>query len=135
MKTRRLTLTVLLALAPLSLPLHAWDYEGHRIVNQLALSALPPEFPAFAREPANAARIAFLAGEADRWRNVPDLPVKHSGGSWTDHFCDLEYLPEAGLDLDKVSSFRFEFVVQFAKGRADNAGNFKPIDQIGRAHV
>jgi hypothetical protein len=133
MKTRRLTLTAFLAFAPLSLPLHAWDYEGHRIVNQLALSALPPEFPAFAREPANAARIAFLAGEADRWRNVPDLPVKHSGGSWTDHFCDLEYLPEAGLDLDKISSFRFDFVVQFAAGRAANAGNFKPIDPARNA--
>ena len=78
MNTARLILALL---APAGLPLQAWDYEGHRIVNQLALAALPPEFPAFAREPANAARIAFLSGEADRWRNVPDLPVKHSGGS------------------------------------------------------
>jgi hypothetical protein len=133
MKPASLVLTGLLSFASSALPLGAWDYEGHRVVNQLALAALPPDFPAFVRAPANAERIAFLAGEADRWRNVPDLPVKHSGGSWTDHFCDLEYLPEAGLDLDKISSFRYEFVVQFAAGRAANAGNFKPIDPARNA--
>ncbi|MFM7751665.1 MAG: hypothetical protein ACKPB0_14745, partial [Opitutaceae bacterium] len=133
MKPASLVLTGLLSFASSALPLGAWDYEGHRVVNQLALAALPPEFPAFVRAPANAERIAFLAGEADRWRNVPDLPVKHSGGSWTDHFCDLEYLPEAGLDLDKISSFRYEFVVQFAAGRAAHAGNFKPIDPARNA--
>jgi hypothetical protein len=46
----------------------AWDYEGHRVVNQLGLASLPTNFPAFAREPAPAERIAFLAGEMDRWR-------------------------------------------------------------------
>ena len=27
----------------------AWDYDGHRIVNQLALATLPADFPGFAR--------------------------------------------------------------------------------------
>ncbi len=132
MKPALLTLTALLPLFPANVT-RAWDYEGHRIVHHLALAALPPEFPEFVRSPANAERIAFLSGEADRWRNVPDLPVKHSGGSWTDHFCDLEYIPEAGLDLETVSSFRYEFVVQFAAGRAANARNFKPIDPARNA--
>ncbi len=109
-------------------PAHAWDYEGHRTVNQLALAALPKEFPAFVHAVAQAERVAFLAGEPDRWRNVPDLPLKHSGGSWTDHFCDLEYLPMAGMDIETVTSFRYEFAVQFAAGRAKHAENFKPID-------
>jgi hypothetical protein len=61
----------------------AWDYEGHRAVNQLALASLPTNFPAFVREPAAAERIAFLAGEMDRWRNTPDLPLKHY--SFPDH--------------------------------------------------
>lgn len=132
MKPALLTLATLLPLSPATVS-RAWDYEGHRIVHHLALAALPPEFPAFVRAPANVERIAFLSGEADRWRNVPDLPVKHSGGSWTDHFCDLEYIPEAGLDLETVSSFRYEFVVQFAAGRAANARNFKPIDPARNA--
>lgn len=112
---------------------HAWDYEGHRIVNQLALAALPKDFPAFVQEAANAERIAFLAGEPDRWRNVPELFMKQSGGSWCDHFCDLEHLTEAGLDLDAVSSFRYDFIVQYAAGRAANAKNFKPIDPARNA--
>lgn len=105
----------------------AWDYEGHRTVNQLALASLPKEFPQFVHAVANAERVAFLAGEPDRWRNV-DPWLRHSGGSWTDHFCDLEYLPEAGIDLETVTSFRYDFVLQFAAGRAKHAQNFKPID-------
>lgn len=106
----------------------AWDYEGHRIVNQLALASLPKEYPQFVHAVANAERVAFLAGDPDRWRNAPDLPLKQSGGSWSDHFCDLEYLPAAGIDLDKVTSFRYDFIVQFAAGRAANAQKFAPID-------
>ena len=120
-----LALPAFLLLAPAA---HAWDYDGHRTVNQLALAALPVDFPVFVREPDNAERIAFLAGEADRWRNVPDLPIKQSGGSWTDHFCDLEQIPHAGLDLATLPSFRYDFAVQFAAGRAAHPENFPPID-------
>ena len=51
---------------------HAWDYEGHRTVNQIALASLPANFPAFVLTPDAQTRIAFLAGEADRWRNITD---------------------------------------------------------------
>lgn len=108
--------------------LQAWDYAGHRIVNQLALRSLPADFPAFVREPDNAERVAFLAGEGDRWRNVPDLIMRQSGGSWSDHFCDLEQIPDAGLDFDKLPSLRYDFIVQFAAGRAVHAEKFSPID-------
>jgi len=111
----------------------AWDYEGHRIVNQLGLAALPSDFPAFVHEPANAERLAFLAGEPDRWRNTPDYPLKQSGGSWTDHFCDLEQLPDAGIDPSTVSSFRYDFILAFAAGRAEHPGNFRPIDPAKNA--
>jgi hypothetical protein len=118
--------TVLVAFMP---PwLRAWDYEGHRIVNQLALASLPKEYPQFVHAVADAERVAFLAGEPDRWRNAPDLPLKQSGGSWSDHFCDLEYLPAAGIDLETVSSFRYDFIVQFAAGRAAHPQNFPAID-------
>src|SRR5688572_15420509 len=124
----RLTVCATLVAGLISPAAHAWDYEGHRIVNQLALASLPKEYPQFVHAVANADRVAFLAGEPDRWRNAPDLILKQSGGSWTDHFLDLEYLPAAGLDLEKVPSFRYDFIVQFAAGRAANAKNFRPID-------
>ena len=108
--------------------LRAWDYHGHRTVNQLALQSLPADFPAFVREAGAIERVSFLGGEPDRWRNAPDLTLKHSGGSWTDHFCDLEQLTDAGLDLATLTSFRFDFVVQFAAGRAANADKFPAVD-------
>src|SRR5882757_8068070 len=54
-----LILAALVLLAPAARC--AWDYEGHRIVNQLALASLPKDFPAFVHKAANAERIAFLA--------------------------------------------------------------------------
>jgi hypothetical protein len=118
-------LPVLLAALP-SAPVRAWDYPGHRIVNQLALASLPADFPAFVRDPAAAERIAFLAGEPDRWKNVTDLPLRHENGP--DHYLDLEQLGWAGLDPAALSPLRYEFAVQFAAGRAAHPRQFPPID-------
>lgn len=120
-----------LAALSLTLPALAWDYEGHRVVNQIALAALPADFPAFVREAENAARIAWLASEADRWRSAPDLPARHCNAP--DHYLDLEYLRMAGLDAATVSSFRYEFAVQYAAGRAAHPENYGPIDPAQNA--
>lgn len=126
---RALRLFVIVAIVgPVARPLSAWDYAGHRIVNELALRSLPPDFPAFVREPANAERVAYLAGEPDRWRNVPDLIIRQSGGSWTDHFLDLEQIPASGLEVAKLPALRYDFILQFAAGRATHLENFAPID-------
>jgi len=129
---RRLAALVLVLLAAAS-PASAWDLEGHRLVNRLALASLPGDFPAFVREPANAERIAFLAGEPDRWRNVPDLILKQSGGSWTDHFLNWQQIAAAGLTADRLPSFRYDFIVLFAAQRASHAGNFPAIDPAKNA--
>lgn len=125
MKLRPILLAagIMAALGP---TLRAWDYEGHRLVNQVALAALPPDFPAFVRTPVNAERIAFLAGEPDRWRNVPDLPLRQANGM--NHYLDLEDLRAAGLHLATLTSFRYDFASEFAAGRAAHPRNFPPID-------
>lgn len=126
---RVVVLAALTAFSPGSNSLYGWGFDGHRLVSQLALAALPPdEFPRFVQSAANQERIAFLSGEPDRWRNVPDLPLKHAGGSWLDHFLDLEFVTEAGLDLATLTPFRYEFAVQYAAGRAANADKFTPVD-------
>lgn len=121
-----------LAFVPLTLvllarSLHAWGDEGHQTVNKLALAALPADFPAFVREPANAQRVVFLANVPDRWRNA-DPYLKQSGGAWEDHFIDLEQLPMAGLDPKTVPSTRFDFALMFAAGRIAHSQNFLPFD-------
>jgi hypothetical protein len=106
--------------------LRAWNYPGHRIVNELALASLPGDFPAFVHTPAAAERIAFLAGEPDRWRNSPDRPLRQVNG--LDHYFDVEELSDAGIDVATLTSFRYDFIVQFSAGRAAHPGRFRPID-------
>ncbi len=113
---------------PMVATLGAWDYEGHRIVNQLALDALPTNFPAFVKTPAARERIAFLGGEADRWRNSPELTFKHA--SSPDHYIDFEELDVVGLDAKSLSPFRYEFATQFAQARAAHADKLPPIDPL-----
>src|SRR5215212_10733543 len=85
-----------------------WDYDGHRMVNQVALASLPANFPAFVRIPAVQERIAFLAGEPDRWRNTPDLPLQHA--QEPEHFIDIEELAACNLTPKTLPSFRYDFV-------------------------
>ena len=106
----------------------AWDYEGHRLINQLALDSLPANFPGFARTPVTRERIGFLGGEADRWRNTPDLELRHGNGP--DHYFDLDLLEPYQLDLARVSPFRYEFAAQLALGRAAHPQNFPVIDSL-----
>lgn len=106
---------------------HAWDSAGHRMVNRLALESLPADFPAFVRAPTAVDRILHAANIPDRWRNV-DPHLRQNGGSWTDHFCDFEQLPAAGLDPRTVPSYRLDFALVFAAGRSAHAGNFPPVD-------
>jgi len=112
---KRISAPALALLAFLQFSLHpaqAWDYEAHRAINLLALASLPTNFPAFVREPAAVERIGFLAGEMDRWRNTPDLPLKHY--SFPDHYMDMEELADYGLKPEMLPVFRYDFIAQLA---------------------
>jgi hypothetical protein len=107
--------------------LSAWDYEGHRVVNQLALATLPTNFPAFALTPEARERIAFLGGEADRWRNITDdLALAHCNGP--DHYLDIEHLADFGFTPATAPIFRYELVAAIARERAAHPEKFEPID-------
>jgi hypothetical protein len=110
-----------------------WDYEGHRLVNQLALSCLPTNFPAFVRTPEAAERIAFLSGEPDRWRNIQDLPLKHSNGP--DHYIDLEELNLYGLKPESLPVFRYDFVAELARYRALHPDKAPALEGANQDHT
>ena len=127
------SLTFFTALAAVALSVSheafAWDYEGHRAVNQLALAALPKDFPGFAKTPEAKERIAFLAGEPDRWRNMgEDLPLVHFNGP--DHYFDLEDLNDYGLSPGALPVFRYDFTAKLALVRAAHPESFPPIDPL-----
>jgi hypothetical protein len=92
-----------------------WDYEGHRAVNELAVASLPTNFPSFFRTPEASERIAFLAGEADRWRNTPDLSLQHC--QEPEHFIDIEELAQFGLKLEALPIFRYDFISELGAFR------------------
>ena len=104
----------------------AWDYEGHHAVNELALASLPANFGGFTLTPALKDRIAFLAGEPDRWRNMTDLPLKHFNGP--DHYIDLEDLKLFGLTPETLPIMRYDFVADIALARAAHPEKFPAID-------
>lgn len=105
----------------------AWDYEGHRVVNQLALASLPKNFPAFVLNSNAQERVAFLAGEPDRWRNVSDeLPLVHCNGP--DHYIDLESLGEYGLTPQTLPIFRYDVAAKLGVTRAQHPDKFPAID-------
>jgi hypothetical protein len=116
----------LLALGAFALPAGAWNYEGHHTVNELALATLPPDFGGFELTPALKNRIAFLAGEPDRWRNISDLELKHDNGP--DHYFDLEDLDLCGLTPETLPPLRYDFVADLARARAAHPEAFPAID-------
>jgi len=112
----------------------AWDYDGHYAINQLALAALPTNFPAFVLTPAARERIAFLAGEPDRWRNSSDLSLQQDNGP--DHYIDLEELKDYDLKPELLPVLRYDFVGELAVFRAAHPANFPPVDPArDRAHT
>ena len=119
---------ILLVLVGAVISATAWDYDGHRVVNQLALASLPTNFPAFALTVEARERIAFLSGEPDRWRNTSDQPLRHFNGP--DHFFDLDELSLFDLTPATVSQFRYMFASQIANARARHAERFPPIDPL-----
>lgn len=82
----------------------AWGNEGHRMINRLAVAALPADVPAFLRTPAAADEIEYLGPEPDRWRSKaePELVAAQA----PEHFIDLELadalgpLPHKRLDFE-----------------------------------
>lgn len=107
----------------------AWDYEGHRAVNLLALYALPTNFPAFVKTPEARERIGFLAGEPDRWRNITDdQSLNHGNGP--DHYFDLEELELFHLTPQTVPTFRYDFAQKIGAERAAHPDQFPPLDPL-----
>ena len=103
----------------------AWDYEGHHAINEMALSSLPTDF-GIDLSPERKWRVAFLAGEPDRWRNVPDVTLKHFNGP--DHYIDLEDLKLFDLKPENLPIMRYDFSAAIARARTAHADRFTAID-------
>ena len=123
---KRTIFALLASLSFLASNAAAWDYEGHYTVNELALASLPRDFGAFELTPALKNRVAYLAGEPDRWRNVSDVPLKNLNGP--DHYIDLESVALCGLTPDTLPIMRYDFAAALANARKAHPEKFPAID-------
>ena len=111
----------LLCLALPSQPAHAWEQEGHRIINKLAASNLPADVPAFLRSQAAIDEMEYLGPEPDRWRSraEPELSAAQS----PEHFIDFE----AADALGPLPHKRLEFEAKvFAAGQRPEVIGLQP---------
>jgi len=99
-----LTVTTLTCLGLSCISAHAWENEGHRIINRLAVTTLPADTPAFLRTQEAVEEIEYLGPEPDRWRS-PAEPELNAAQS-PEHFIDMELadalgpLPHKRLDFE-----------------------------------
>ena len=68
---------------PLTPAAHAWEHDGHTMINRLAASTLPADVPAFLQTPAAIDEIEYLGPEPDRWRSPaePELSRRTGAGA------------------------------------------------------
>ena len=105
---------VALAVLPLLAlpPAFGWGSDGHRMINRLAMEALPAESPAFLHAPAAVFEVEYLGPEPDRWRSPaePELNAEQA----PEHFIDLEYADVIG----PLPRRRMQFITALAAYRA-----------------
>ncbi len=121
-----------LALCAFTFNAGAWDYEGHRAINELALASLPSDFGGFTLTPVLKRRIVFLAGEPDRWKNATDLRngtgLPLGNVNPPDHYIDLEDLKLYGLTPETLPLLRYDFMADIARARMAHPERFPAID-------
>jgi hypothetical protein len=111
----------LLCLALPSQSAHAWEQDGHRMINKLAASNLPADVPAFLRSQAAIDEIEYLGPEPDRWRSraEPELNAAQA----PEHFIDLEAADALGPLPHKRLDFEAEV---FAAGKRPETIGLQP---------
>jgi hypothetical protein len=97
---------------------HAWESDGHRMINRLAASTLPADVPTFLQTQAAIDEIEYLGPEPDRWRS-PAEPELNAAQA-PEHFIDMELADALGPLPHK--RFDFEAMVFAAGQRPEKIG-------------
>ncbi len=97
---------------------HAWEHEGHTMINRLSATTLPADVPAFLETPAAIDEIEYLGPEPDRWRSPAEPEL--SAAQAPEHFINLETADALGTLPHK--RFDFEAMVFAAGQRPEKIG-------------
>jgi hypothetical protein len=96
----------------------AWGNGGHRMINKLAASTLPPSVPEFLHSESALNEIEYLGPEPDRWRSPAEPEL--SKAQAPEHFIDLE--PADALGPLPRNRLDFEAKVFAAGDRPEKIG-------------
>ncbi len=123
---RRIAALALLALIAMP-PGFSWGSDGHRMINRLAIEALPPDAPAFLKTPQALDEIEYLGPEPDRWRSPAEPELNYAQAP--EHFIDLETadvvgpLPKRRSDfLNELAAYRVDHPNQAAVETPEKVG-------------
>jgi hypothetical protein len=94
---------------------YSWWVQGHGIITEAAVRALPEEMPMFFR--AAGKELAHLAGDPDRWKN-PETRALRSSES-PEHYIDLEDYNSLPLPANRYEAIA---LLQRLKRRPERAG-------------
>ena len=83
----------------------SWGRDGHRLVNRVAVEALPSDVPEFLRSKTAADAIAWYGPEPDNWKSNAEVELKVAGEP--EHFMDLEWADLLGQPLPRK---RYDFI-------------------------
>lgn len=83
----------------------AWGVDGHRMVNRLAVEALPEEVPEFLRGAGAVAAMEYYGPEPDHWRGSAEPELSAVGAP--EHFIDLELADLIGGPLPRK---RYDYI-------------------------
>jgi hypothetical protein len=84
-------------------PGFSWGSEGHRMINRLAIKALPADAPAFLKTPTALDEVEYLGPEPDRWRSPAEPELSYAQAP--EHFIDLETADVVGPLPKRRSDF------------------------------
>lgn len=89
----------------------AWGEAGHLMSGRAAATKLPADMPKFFRKEIE--QLSYLNPEPDRWRarEESNLDRGMDSAAAPDHFIDLEWVPEAGLNAVN----RYDFTAELLK--------------------
>ena len=83
----------------------AWGSDGHRMINRLAVGALPDDVPEFLRSAGAAEAMEYYGPEPDHWRSSAEPELNAAGAP--EHFMDMEY---ADLIGPKLPRKRYDYI-------------------------
>ena len=109
----------------------AWGPDGHRMIGELAVKALPAELPEFLRTAATAEEVGYLGPEADRVRGAGKMfDAEHGPEHFVDVSDDLTILGGPSLKALPVTREDYDTALR-AVGKTQYKAGYLPYSIIG----